>query len=354
MRAFSLRNGELAVREVATPTPGSGQILVKTLACAICASDHHYNDHPEVSRDDKAGMRVDAPDCDVVMGHEYCAEIVEYGPDTERRMPVGTRVTGIPVLMTPRGQARIVGYAPDAPGGFGEYFLMNEFLARQVPESIPAEIIAVNDAMAVGWYYSRIGTENSLKKQSVPLVLGLGAIGLSVVAGLKRRGAGPIIAADFSGSRREIAVQLGADVAVDSAVDSPYDVWRQHAWGSPEPIYDYMIASAMKKQVVYECTGKDGLLTEVVDNCEFGARVLCAGGPAEDVIPSTVAHIKGLNFQYGGGPAMADWYGCLDLIVRGKLDPTPIVGETVTLDELPDAFERARSAQSAVRIVYKA
>lgn len=353
MRAFSLKNGELAIRQVPTPTPGSGQLLVKTLACAICASDHHYLDHPEVSRDDKAGMRVDAPDCDVVMGHEYCAEIVEYGPDTEQTLPVGTRVTGIPVLMTPSGQSRIVGYAPDAPGGFGEYFLMNEFLARPVPDTIPAEIIAVNDAMAVGWYYSRVGTENTPKQGAVPLVLGLGAIGMSVVAGLKRRGAGPIVAADFSESRRNIAVQLGADVVVDPSVDSPYDTWRRQAWGAPEPIYDYMIAAAMTKQVVYECTGKDGLLTEVVNNCEFGARVLCAGGPAEDVIPSTVAHLKGLNFQYGGGPAMADWYGCLELIVSGKLDPTTIVGETVTLDELPDAFQRARSAQSAIRIVYK-
>ncbi|MET0896745.1 MAG: alcohol dehydrogenase catalytic domain-containing protein [Mycobacterium sp.] len=215
MRAFSLKNGELAIRQVPTPTPGSGQLLVKTLACAICASDHHYLDHPEVSRDDKAGMRVDAPDCDVVMGHEYCAEIVEYGPDTEQTLPVGTRVTGIPVLMTPSGQSRIVGYAPDAPGGFGEYFLMNEFLARPVPDTIPAEIIAVNDAMAVGWYYSRVGTENTPKQGAVPLVLGLGAIGMSVVAGLKRRGAGPIVAADFSESRRNIAVQLGADVVVD-------------------------------------------------------------------------------------------------------------------------------------------
>jgi threonine dehydrogenase-like Zn-dependent dehydrogenase len=104
MRAFSLRHGELALRDdVKQPVPGSGQILVKTLACAICASDHHHIDHPEIARDDRSGMRVDAPDCDIVMGHEYCAEIVEYGPDTEKAWPVGTRVTGIPVLMLPPG-----------------------------------------------------------------------------------------------------------------------------------------------------------------------------------------------------------------------------------------------------------
>ena len=33
-------------------------------------------DHPEISRADRSGMRVDAPHEHVVMGHEYCAEIV--------------------------------------------------------------------------------------------------------------------------------------------------------------------------------------------------------------------------------------------------------------------------------------
>lgn len=355
MRAFSLRHGELALRDnVQRPVPSNGQILVKTLACAICASDHHHFDHPEIARDDKSGMRVDAPDCDIVMGHEYCAEIVEYGPDTKKEWPVGTRVTGIPVLMLPTGQSRIVGYAPDAPGGYGEYFLMNEFLARPVPNHIPTEIIAVNDAMAVGWYYSRVGTEAFKGKKSVPLVIGLGAIGMSVVIALKHRGVGPIVAADFSASRRQLALELGADVVVDPAEESPYAAWRRVAWGSPNEIYDYIVASSMPKQVVYECAGREGVVADVIENCAFGARILSAGGPSHDGIPTVVAHLKGINLQYGGGPELADWYECLDLVINGKIDLTRFVGETVTLDQLPDAFERARLGSSPIRIVYKA
>ena len=55
MRAVSLRSGELALREIPIPTPGPGQLLVRTLACAICASDHHYMDHPEVALADRSG-----------------------------------------------------------------------------------------------------------------------------------------------------------------------------------------------------------------------------------------------------------------------------------------------------------
>ena len=61
MRAVSLKERILALREVPTPVPASGQMLVRTLACAICASDHHYMDHPEVAQADRSGMRVDAP-----------------------------------------------------------------------------------------------------------------------------------------------------------------------------------------------------------------------------------------------------------------------------------------------------
>lgn len=125
MRAMTLRGGELAICEIDRPIPGPGQILVRTLACAICTSDHHYMDHPEVSRADRSGMRVDAPDAHVVMGHEYCGEIVEYGPDTRREWPVDSRITATPALFG-AGGLRIIGMAPDAPGAFGEYFLVTE------------------------------------------------------------------------------------------------------------------------------------------------------------------------------------------------------------------------------------
>jgi len=350
MRAFSLRDGSLSIREVPTPVPGSGQLLVRTLACAICASDHHYVDHPEVAREDRSGMRVHAPECDVVLGHEYCGEVVAYGPDTQQEWPIGSRVTGLPMLLMPSGQGHIIGMAPDAPGGFGEYFLLTEFLTKPVPEHVESEVIALNDAMAVGWYYSRVGTTGN-PTATVPLVIGLGAIGLSCVAGLVKRGAGPVVAADYSPARRELALRMGADVVVDPAVESPYAAWRRVAWGSPDEVHDRIALSALPRQVVYECVGVEGVLAEVVERCEIGTRIMSAGSAAADTIPSTVAHMKGIGLQFGGGPELSDWFECLDLIVSGELDPRPLLSETVTLDGLPDAFERARSSAAPVRIV---
>jgi threonine dehydrogenase-like Zn-dependent dehydrogenase len=309
-------------------------------------------DHPEISRADRAGMRVDAPDLDVVMGHEYCGEVVSYGPDTQAAWPIGTRVTSLPALLVAGGM-RIIGMAPDAPGGFGEYFLLSELFTRAVPDDIAPERVALNDAMAVGWYYSRIGTEESAD-DAVPLVLGLGAIGQSVVASLRKRGTGPIVAADFSRHRRELAASLGADVVVDPRDTSPWEAWRETAWGAPEEVHDRMALVGLPAQVVYEMVGRNGMLGDLIDQCEIGARILSCGGASEDTIRTTTAHMKGVNLQIGGGPMADDWYGCLDEVLSGELDPMPLLGETVTLEQLPDAIDRARSADAPVRILYVA
>lgn len=48
MRAVVLRDGKLEVRSTADPKPGPGELLLKTLSTAICASDVHFMDHPEL------------------------------------------------------------------------------------------------------------------------------------------------------------------------------------------------------------------------------------------------------------------------------------------------------------------
>ncbi|HTW14371.1 MAG TPA: alcohol dehydrogenase catalytic domain-containing protein [Nocardioides sp.] len=350
MRAVTLRAGRLELKEVPRPVPGPGQLLVRTLACAICASDHHYVDHPEVARDDRSGMRVHAPDEDVIMGHEFCAEVVAYGPDTRQEWPVGTRVTSTPALFVDGG-LRIIGMAPDAPGGFGEYLLLSEGFVVPLPDDLAPERLALIDAMAVGWYYTRVGVAVA---GAVPLVVGLGAIGQSVVVSLKQRGVGPIVASDFSARRREMALRLGADVVVDPATESVWDAWRRAAWGAPDEVHDRIALSGLAPCVAYECVGASGVLADIVENCPVGTRVLSAGGAGSDTIPSATAHLKGVNLQFGGGPAITDWLEMAELVATGRVDPSPLVGETVGLDGLADAIDRARSPEGPMRIVWVA
>jgi threonine dehydrogenase-like Zn-dependent dehydrogenase len=175
MRAPVLRGGAVQARIIDDPVPGPGQLLVRSLACGICASDLHFVDHPEA------------------------------GADTERRIPVGTRVSSLPVLAT-AGDRRIIGQNSEAPGGFGEYLLLTEAITRVVISDLPSEIVCVADAISVGW---STASRAQVTTKEVPLVIGCGAIALSAITTLKRLGMGPIVAVDFVGLN-EVSAALDA------------------------------------------------------------------------------------------------------------------------------------------------
>ena len=97
MRAVVLRDGKLEVRETADPVPGPGELLIKPLSAAICASDVHYMDHPN-----SADRFVWDSDRDTIMGHEFIGEVVGHGPDCSGDFPIGTRVTSLPIMIRAR------------------------------------------------------------------------------------------------------------------------------------------------------------------------------------------------------------------------------------------------------------
>jgi threonine dehydrogenase-like Zn-dependent dehydrogenase len=348
MRAAVLYGGRVEVRETADPVPGPGEVLVRTLACGICASDLHFMDHPDADLEDDTALSNYDATADIVMGHEFCAEVVEYGPGCSRSIPVGARVSSIPALLR-RDGVRVIGQAPDAPGGFGERFLLTEGFMQQVPSDLPAELVSIADAIAVGWSYA---SRALVGPKEVPLVIGCGAIGLSVIATLERLGVEPIVAVDFVAARRDIAVAMGADVVIDPAQASPFGAWREVAYGSAEPVRDLMAQLSLPGCVVFECVGVPGVLDSIVRGCERGTRIFSAGGPpAGEHLHTMVAKRKGLNLQFGGGPSPTHWNEAFDEVCSGRLDVTPMFGYVVDLDDVPAALDAARNPEAPPRIV---
>ena len=92
MRAAIFREGKIVVDTLPDPVLVKGQVLARSLACGICGSDLHAAKHTHqfVNLAQRAGNRwaMDA-DRDVVFGHEFCCEVVEYGPDTPARLGTG-------------------------------------------------------------------------------------------------------------------------------------------------------------------------------------------------------------------------------------------------------------------------
>ena len=135
MRAVVLRGGRLEVRETADPVPGEGELLLRTLATAICASDVHFMDHHDaVPAGGPAGMVYDE-NRDIVLGHEFVGEVVAHGPGCSDQFAIGTRVTAMPILLVDGGLGgtKVIGQHPEAQGSFGELLVVSEMMARAVP-----------------------------------------------------------------------------------------------------------------------------------------------------------------------------------------------------------------------------
>ena len=158
MRAAVMRDRRLVVADLPVPEPGPGEVLVKTLACGICGSDLHALKHAEqfVAASRRAGS-VFTMDLsrDVVMGHEFCAEIVEHGPGTRRTLPVGTRVCSRPGLVRPDGP-RTVGYSNDTPGGYAEFMRLTEALLLPVPAGLPLKTLITSVLSVVTIYNTAV------------------------------------------------------------------------------------------------------------------------------------------------------------------------------------------------------
>jgi threonine dehydrogenase-like Zn-dependent dehydrogenase len=347
VRAAVLRDGQIEVRETADPVPGPGQVLARTRVCAICASDVHAIEHGALLASDPSGCFDFDVSRDLVLGHEYCAEIAGYGPATERRIPVGARIASTPVVMTASGP-RAVGLCNAFPGGFGELMLLQESLLHPVSDALPDEVVALVEPLSTGSFYVR---RAALSPDDVPLVIGCGAIGMAVIASLRRTGARPIVAADFSPLRRELAARMGADVVIDPAKTSPWKAWEEVA-RSPDADHAPLFGPPTRPAVVFECVGVPGVLDGIVRGCAPGARILVAGWTLQpDSFLPLYAHSKGLSIQFGGGPAPQDFAAALDDVTAGRIDLAPLVSGIVPLDQAVGAIEQARLGRSVMRLV---
>ncbi|MEH3099953.1 zinc-binding dehydrogenase [Sphingomonas adhaesiva] len=353
MRALVRRGPSLRVADVPDATPAAGQVVARTLACGICGSDLHAVDHLEhgvaIGLRSGAADTID-PSCDLVMGHEFCAEILDHGPGTDRRLKAGTRVVSTPFAFGPLGP-ELIGFSTRYRGAFAERVVLTEALLLPVPNGLSAEAAALTEPLSVGTHAVAVAAPTA---RSVALVVGCGPIGLAVIVALKRRGIGPVIAADFSPARRARAERLGADIVVDPAVTSPHASWEAHdvpatlaALGPAQ-----LAGRSLRDAIVFECVGVPGMLQSLIESAPPMAHVVVVGACQEDdrILP-VIAINKQLRFSFVFAYSPDEFAETLGALADGAIDADAFLTGTVSLDEAPAAFRRLATPADQVKVV---
>jgi threonine dehydrogenase-like Zn-dependent dehydrogenase len=322
MRAAVLRDGQMVYRDdVPDPIPESGQVLVGVRACGICGSDLHFAAHGAnvVEMGDRVargagGMRVDL-NRDIYMGHEFSAEILEAGPDTETH-PAGTVVTSLPVLLSEKGFEPLV-YSNSAIGGYAERMLLSAPLLLPVPNGLDPRHAALTEPMSVGLHAVN---KSNIQPGEVALVIGCGPIGIAIIAALRTRGVETIAAADFSPKRRELAATMGAHQTLDPAQGSPFD--------------------SVKPKVVFEAVGVPGVIDDILLRARHGTRLVIAGVCMQpDTMHPFFGIAKEVNIQFTLAQTPDEFAETLRALAEGDIDVSPLITGEVGLDGVGQAFD---------------
>jgi threonine dehydrogenase-like Zn-dependent dehydrogenase len=355
MRAVIRRNKQLVCDEIADLKPQAGQVLVRTLACGICGSDLHALHHMEhmidlTRRAGGIGEGFD-PTLDTVFGHEFCAEILEHGPGTTGALKAGTRIVSVPATLTPAGGVELLGFSNTLPGGFAEQMILSEAMLLPVPNGLPTDKAVLTEPFAVG---AHAVAKARLEPDSVALVVGCGPVGLAVIAGLKARGHGPVVAADYSPRRRRAAERLGADVVIDPAVESPHARWEGFGVPTARAAQNMarMMGRTFGRPVVFECVGSPGVLQSLIEAAPAGSQIVVAGVCMEtDRIEPAIAITKEIELTFVFGYTPEEFAATLHDIAEGRLDVGDVVTGKVGLDGVAQAFKDLGDPEAHVKIL---
>jgi threonine dehydrogenase-like Zn-dependent dehydrogenase len=334
----------LVVGDVPDPTPGNGHLVARPLAIGICGSDlHALADFGHfTSLMASVGVPTLDPAADCVFGHEFVAEIVEHGPGTSGTLPVGSRVCSVPVLVGPKGLEQI-GYSNTYPGALAEHMVLQELLCLPVPDGLDSAQAALTEPLAVGEH--AVGLAD-LEPGQPCLVVGCGPVGLAVIAALKSRGHGPVLAADYSPTRRHLAEAFGADEVLDPAEGSPHDRWPELgvARSVMERTGAAMLGSSVVDPVIFEAVGVPGILQSLIAEGPPHSRIVVVGVCMQtDAIEPFMAVTKEVELRFSFGYTPDEFAATLSRLGDGVPGADQLVTTTVDLSAAPEAFDWLRT-----------
>jgi 2-desacetyl-2-hydroxyethyl bacteriochlorophyllide A dehydrogenase len=317
---FEAPGKRLRIESLPDPVPGHGELVLRVGRCGICGTDLHMTDGHAATYAYPS-----------VLGHEFAGEVVAIG-DGVAKYKLGDVVAGLAVGGCGRCASCVAGDPMwcergliPAMGGFGQFTAVKALSAIKLPATLSLADGALIEPLAVGLHGVRLA---EISPGTRVLVLGSGSIGLAAAFWARRFGANRVTVASRSARARTHAHSMGASHFETLGED--FDANIQLALGgSPD--------------VVFECTGVPGMLAKAVEVVRARGSVMILGNcmMPDSLVPSLVM-FKQLRLQGSMVYSRREFEIVADVLDAGHVEARTMITDTVSLAQLPDAFEALR------------
>jgi threonine 3-dehydrogenase len=327
------------IREVAVPSYGPRDVLVKVKVASVCGTDLHIYDW-----DQWAAGRIKPP---LVPGHEFCGNVVAVGEEVTT-VKEGDFVSAEMHVACGKcyqcriGEAhicpnvKIIGI--DEDGAFAEYVRIPESNIWKIDPSIPPDYASLLDPLGNAVYTVLSGEIAAL---SVAIV-GCGPIGLFAIAVARACGATQIFALEPNAHRAGLAKKMKADVVIDPTKQDAKQI-----------IFD--ATNGVGADVVVEMSGKTPGIRTGFDILRMGGRMSMLGTPSKPVELDLAKSIifKGATVIGIHGRLMyKTWFQMQNLLKAGKLDLSPVITDRIPMKDFSKGMDRLKTGESSKILLY--
>jgi D-arabinose 1-dehydrogenase-like Zn-dependent alcohol dehydrogenase len=315
----------VTVEDVAIPSPGPGEVLVKIAFCGICHSDLSL-----INGTFPAQLPV------ITQGHEASGTIAALGSGVTG-WQVGDRVVmaaGMPCLDCPNCRradvshclrVKLMAFAYD--GGWAEYAIGYAAGLTRVPDNVSMQQAAIlADAVATP-FGAVVRTGHVGIGESVG-VWGVGGLGTHVIQLARLVGAAPIVAVDINAAVRDRALELGADYAIDSGADD-FDARIGE------------ITAGRGLDIAFDAVGLSSTFEQALASLTVGGRLVGIGmsGETPSIGPTVMFNLTKRQVLGHLGYEDSDIAILAELVSRGRLDLSRSISAVVPLEDIADGIE---------------
>jgi S-(hydroxymethyl)glutathione dehydrogenase/alcohol dehydrogenase len=342
------------IRDVVLPDPGPGQVRVRMVAAGVCHSDLSLSNGTL------------AQPLPAVLGHEGTGTVEEVGPGVTEVVP-GQQVIlnwappcrtcwfceqGEPHLCEHALDRMLTPYAeltdgtPVHPGlntgAFAEATVVPVGALVPLPDGIDLAVAAMLGCAALtGW--GAVNNAAELRAGQSALVLGLGGVGLSLLQAARMAGADPLIAVDVSTEKEELARSLGATEFLVSDPKVHKSVRK--------------LTGGRGVDHAFEVVGKAQVVRTAWNSSRRGGTVTVVGlGSKKDEVSFNALELfhQARTLQgcvYGSSDPARDIPVLAEAVRAGELKLAAMITDEISLEGLPDAFERMRQGKGGRSLV---